>query len=264
MTTNTVTTTRIQYTPSSFARTSLLYLLETGTLTALQPHTSARENLGGALLLVVLSGSGVVTVGKREYSLHPGDIAFIDCSKPYSHSTDSDLWTISWCHFNGPSLPTIYSKFLQRCGRPTFSANSTLYPSLLHQLYTTASGNSYIRDMQINTLLSTLLEHVMEDCWNEERVDISSRSSAVDVAAIRQYIDTHFAERINLSTLSKIFCAEESYLLRTFKAAFGYTVIEYLNLVRVNKVKEYLRFGADGKELTIAEIADLTGFNSEN
>ncbi|MEE3486974.1 MAG: hypothetical protein VZT48_02585 [Bulleidia sp.] len=52
----TVDSHRIQYTPSTFARSSLLHLSETGSLTALQPHTSARENLGGYLLLVVEAG----------------------------------------------------------------------------------------------------------------------------------------------------------------------------------------------------------------
>ena len=144
---NTVRSERLQYTPSFFARTSLLHLSETGTLTALKPHTSARENLGGFLLFAVEQGSGMVEICNRRYYLTSGDIAFIDCSKPYSHSTpahfgnisstdtygklsdykgetpDSDslerevlengLWTISWVHFNGLNMPDIYNKFLQ-------------------------------------------------------------------------------------------------------------------------------------------------------
>ena len=40
-----VTSNRILYTPSSFARSSLLTLQEIGTLEALKPHTSSRDNL---------------------------------------------------------------------------------------------------------------------------------------------------------------------------------------------------------------------------
>ena len=36
---------RVFYTPSSFARTSLLHLQEIGELTAIRPHTSSRSNL---------------------------------------------------------------------------------------------------------------------------------------------------------------------------------------------------------------------------
>ena len=37
-----VDSSRILYTPSAFARTSLLHLQEIGSLEAIQPHTSAR------------------------------------------------------------------------------------------------------------------------------------------------------------------------------------------------------------------------------
>ena len=40
-----VTSSRIIYTPSTFARTSLLHLQEVGSLQAVHPHTSTRTNL---------------------------------------------------------------------------------------------------------------------------------------------------------------------------------------------------------------------------
>ena len=40
-----VTSSRILYTPSTFARTSLLHLQEVGSLQAIHPHTSTRTNL---------------------------------------------------------------------------------------------------------------------------------------------------------------------------------------------------------------------------
>ena len=48
------------YTASSFARSSLLYLQEIGTLSALQPHGSARENLGSYLFFLVTEGAGML------------------------------------------------------------------------------------------------------------------------------------------------------------------------------------------------------------
>ena len=90
-----VRTKRIQYTPSPFAKASLLHLAEVGSLTALKPHTSKRSNLGGFLLLVVEKGSGVIEAAHKQYEVKVGDVAFIDCSGPYAHSTGKDLWTIS-------------------------------------------------------------------------------------------------------------------------------------------------------------------------
>lgn len=45
-TSDVVSSNRVLYTPSSFARASLLYLQEIGTLQALKPHTSSRVHCG--------------------------------------------------------------------------------------------------------------------------------------------------------------------------------------------------------------------------
>lgn len=255
---------RIQYTPSTFARTSLLHLSETGSLTALQPHTSARENLGGYLLMVVEAGCGLVKVGRKEYEMKVGDVAFIDCSKPYSHRTSEDLWTISWCHFNGPSLSLIYSKFLERSGRkPIFHATDIAsYLSALQQLYDVAAGASFTRDMQINTLLSMLLEKIMADCWSEESK--GTVQDKVDLTEVREYIEKHYREKIGLEELANQFFVEKTYLSRAFKLQFGINLFDYLHLIRINKVKELLRFGDDGRMMKLAEIAEVTGFGSES
>ncbi len=187
---STVTTTRIQYTPSPFARASLLHLAEVGSLTALKPHTSQRANLGGLLLLLVEKGSGEVTAAGKRYRLGTGDVAVIDCSQPYSHSTGEDLWTIHWAHFDGPAALSIYSKFLARAGRPIFTApDIASYLKLFSDLFKTASGASYVRDMSINTILSSLLEKVMGDCWGGEKAEPKD-----NVEAIRLYMDSHYME----------------------------------------------------------------------
>lgn len=55
-----VTSNRILYTPSSFARSSLLTLQEIGTLEALKPHTSSRDNLQSFLFFYVESSAGML------------------------------------------------------------------------------------------------------------------------------------------------------------------------------------------------------------
>ena len=89
-----VTSSRILYTPSTFARTSLLHLQEVGSLQAIYPHTSTRTNLTSFLCFVVLSGNGTLTYEGTTYELSAGDCVFIDCRKAYSHSTSDDLWSL--------------------------------------------------------------------------------------------------------------------------------------------------------------------------
>ena len=82
--TDTVRSSRIIYTPSVFARSSLLHLQETGTLQALHPHKSERSGLHSCLFFTVLSGTGRLVYEGGAHELQAGDCAFIDCRKPYS------------------------------------------------------------------------------------------------------------------------------------------------------------------------------------
>ena len=158
-----VSSNRVLYTPSAFARSSLLHLQEIGTLQALAPHTSSRSNLQSYLFFTVLSGSGELVYDGKKYELKKGDMVFIDCRKPYSHTTDLNLWSLRWCHFYGPTLSFVYEKYVERGGRPTFRPEETApFLSTLDVLYKLASGSDYIRDMRINEELNRLCTLLME------------------------------------------------------------------------------------------------------
>lgn len=164
-----VTSSRILYTPSTFARTSLLHLQEVGSLQTIHPHTSTRTNLTSFLCFVVLSGNVTLTYEGTTYELSAGDCVFIDCRKAYSHSTgyngkeNDTLWSLQWCHFYAPFLPAIYEKYKERGGSPVFHPDSlTSVTTILTDLYSLASSSDYIRDMRINESLSALLTVLME------------------------------------------------------------------------------------------------------
>ena len=106
-----VTSQRVIYTPSKFAKSQLIHLQEIGELQARKPHTSQRENLASFLFFLVTSGSGKLVYQKTVYNLHAGDCVFIDCHKSYSHLTsEDDLWSLKWIHFYGPNMTAIYEK----------------------------------------------------------------------------------------------------------------------------------------------------------
>lgn len=177
--TDTVRSSRIIYTPSVFARSSLLHLQETGTLQALHPHKSERTGLHSCLFFTVLSGTGRLVYGNSAHDLQAGDCVFIDCRKPYSHETGmpdsgqsipSGLWSLQWCHFYGPNMNAIYGKYLERGGRPVFRPeHPENYRAILTELFQIAGSADYVRDMRIQEKLSSLLILLMEDAWDTRK-----------------------------------------------------------------------------------------------
>lgn len=260
-----VRSSRILYTPSSFARSSLLHLQEVGTLQAIRSHTSKRENLQSYLVFTVTDGNGALEYEGKHYDLKAGDVVFIDCRKSYSHSTGTcepnggDLWSLQWVHFYGPSVPSVYAKYCERGGRPVLRLRETSRISeVLTALYDTAASKDYIRDMRINELLSSLLTLLMEQSWNPKSGKRLPR--LMDVSEIRVYIDEHYAEKLSLADVADHFYISKDYLGKLFKECFGTTVNGYILSVRITKAKQLLRFS----DKTAEEIGGLVGMPDAN
>ena len=237
-----VTSRRIIYTPSDFARTNLIHLQEIGSLQALRPHTSQRENLSSYLVFLVLEGSGTLSYQNRSFPLSKGDCVFLDCRKPYSHRSSDNLWQLKWAHFYEPNLNGIYDKYTQRGGRPCFHAHDPAsFENTLDELYSIADSSSYIKDMKIYEKLSSLLTLLMEESWNPD-LTRKQHAKKQNLQNIKDYIDSHYQEKITLDTLSEQFFINKYYLTRVFKEQFGVPVVSYLIQVRITHAKRLLRF----------------------
>ena len=235
-----VTSSRILYTPSTFARTSLLHLQEVGSLQSIHQHTSTRTNLTSFLCFVVLSGTGSLTYEGMTYELSAGDCVFIDCRKA--------------CHFYAPFLPAVYEKYKERGGHPVFHPDDLIpFTSLLTDLYSLASSSDYIRDMRINEKLGSLLTLLMEQSWHPESVTVSRKR--MELAAVKEYLDEYFTEKIMLEELAEKFFINKFYLSKIFKETYGTTINNYLISKRITRAKQLLRF----TDMTVDEVGVAVG-----
>lgn len=250
-----VSTRRTIYTPTSFARSSLIYLQEIGSLKANREHTSKRDNLNSFLFFFIHEGTGVISYKGASYQLKKGDCIFINCSDGYSHTTSENLWNISWIHFNGPLMLNIYEKYKQRGGQPVFHPESVeLFQSIWEQVYNIANSTDYLRDMRINQHLNELLSEIMVFSWSEKK------HSEKKIYEVKQYIEENYVSRITLEDLAKRFYINKYYLLRLFKGQYGMTVNEYIQQLRISRAKNLLRFSSK----SIREISCLCGFEDSH
>ena len=262
-----VQSSRILYTPSPFARSSLLHLQEVGSLSAIRPHTSKREKLQSYLCFIVEDGEGELVYEGKKYELRSGDVVFIDCRKAYSHSTgmnpNAGLWSLRWCHFYGPSMPAIYAKYCERGGLPVIrgadvsvdlargadmgrrddvscGADVSQYAAILTDIYTLASSSDYIRDMRINGKLNDLLTLLMESSWHREAH--TNAPKKMEISRVKSFLDEHYKEKLSLESVAGHFFIDKHYLARLFKEQYGVTLVTYLQQVRITHAKRMLRF----------------------
>ena len=250
-----VTSNRILYTPSSFARVSLFHLQEIGELKAMKSHTSSRSNLASFLFFIVVSGSGSLSYNGKVFSLDAGSMTFIDCHNPYSHTTDPEnLWTLRWVHFYGPTVPSIYNKYCERGGRLVFTPeDSAPFFDVFKQIFSTASSADYMRDMKINSALSELLVLLMGESWHPE--DATTAKKKASVTDVKEYLDRNFAKKITLDGLAAHFYINKYYLTKVFKEQYGQSITAYLLNIRITKAKQLLRFS----EKSVEEIGMEVG-----
>lgn len=254
-----VKTDRIIYTPSVFAKSNLLHLQEIGSLEALKPHTSRRENLASYLFIMVTEGSGSLDYNNKTYDLKKGCCAFIDCKKPHSHYTEKDLWSIKWAHFYGPNLGSIYDKYIQRGGQFVFKSRALrIYDSILREIYGYAGSDDSLRDMKIYSSLTRLITALMEESLDAS-VPAKSRKRQ-NLQHIKDYLDQNYNKRITLDELSEKFFINKFYLTRIFKEQFGVSVNNYIQQKKITNAKKLLRFS----NLTIEEIANECGVEDSN
>ena len=254
---NDVSTNRLLYTPSEFARSNLMYLQEIGSLKARKTHTSKRQNLESFLFFYVKEGRGVLDYNGKEYAVETGDCVFISCKNPYSHRTSEDLWALDWIHFYGDNILPIYLKYVERGGQPVFHPDSLSEASdIFARLSRVAHSADYIRDIRINECLSGLLTFLMSFSWQPEKAAVRDEAGS-RILALKDYLDTHYQEKITLDMLADTFLVNKYSLSRGFKEQFGTSIINYLLISRITHAKQLLRFSDE----TVEEIGARCGIS---
>lgn len=284
-----VSSKRILYTASSWAKNNLIFLQETGSLRAIKPHVSKRDNLQSYLCMMVLDGSGYIEYEGRHYEMVKGDCAFIDCMRSYSHSTgmstksvthdvvksrtihescaydmekenmSEGLWSLAWVHFYGENMPAIYEKYIERGGLPVFTPeDGKRYTDIFSRMYAMAGSEDYIRDMKLNALLNELLAVIMEQSWHPE--NLSGGKKRRELVEVKAFLDEHYTEKITLDALAASFYIDKFYLSKIFKETYGITINSYIFAKRITQAKRLLRF----TELSIDEIGSRVGMNDAN
>ena len=80
----------------------------------------------------------------------------------------------------------------------------------------------------------------MEQSWHPESVTVSRKR--MELAAVKEYLDEHYTEKLTLDDLAEQFFINKFYLSKIFKETYGTTVNNYLISKRITRAKQLLRF----------------------
>ncbi len=99
---------------------------------------------------------------------------------------------------------------------------------------------------------------ILKRYLNLEKKDISGTYKAM--SDIKNYIDLHYAEELNLTVLSRNFYIQPNTISKNFKKIFGKNVVNYINSVRIANAVRIL----EESHGSITELSGAVGYSSMN
>lgn len=133
--------------------------------------------------------------------------------------------------------------------------------TLLFSMMSEMKGKRLGYEFVVKGKVTELLIFIMR-CKNGEyttyQVETVKTEKHKKIHEIAEYINLYYKNKISLDYLSKHFYVSKSYLSRIYKEVTGFTVNEYINIVRIKKARLLL----ETTNTSITEIAEQVGYDS--
>lgn len=114
-------------------------------------------------------------------------------------------------------------------------------------------------EVHLQGLLMKLLVFIARHSEEHNEKDYFSNCPRHEkIADIVKFINTHYNEQLSVGEIAEHFYISQYYLCRTFRETTGYTIVQYINTVRVKEAKKLLGRGNP----KMIQVAEKTGFGS--
>jgi len=138
----------------------------------------------------------------------------------------------------------------------------TRYELLFRLIYSQYITSGQTNQFYLKTYLMQLLM-LADSEWSHSKMlqhpSRSIRANYAKVMEIKNYIDSHTTDRIKLDDLAVYVDLSRNFLCKIFKEILGCSIIEYVNLCKINRVKKELL----DTHKSIKEICIDFGFENE-
>lgn len=219
-------------------------------------------------LYYLYEGERMYFIRDRSYLILPGDLVLINRRELHATS-DSDKLEHARVVINfGDSFlenvlhdaPFLLDAFMHatpilRLDLPTRRLVEDILGKMIYEAKEPQLGQDLaLRQYLIELLLFTARFVRMHPANSPEHVSPLHRK----ISTVVRFINTHFAEPVRLEELAEQFEISPAYLSRMFKEITGFSLVEYVNLVRVQEAQRLLTT----TKLKVILIAEQVGFGS--
>ena len=219
-------------------------------------HYIERADLGDAILLLCIGGSGYVEYKGRKYDIHRGDTALLEPHVPHkSGARVHDPWAVLWVHFRGEGLPGLLSLYKESGVPPVFHMEN--YQPAADQINRIILLlRSHYNSLAVHRaccILQMLLLDFPDTCSHRSPEDSRYMEKAL------RYMKENLYANLDLQSVSRHLGISSFHTIRIFKSAFMTTPMQYYNALRLDEAGRQL-LHTDG---TVEEISRRMGYSSQ-
>lgn len=213
------------------AQMNMFYVKEYGEYISINLNIKSLSQfeLKGYVFMLVLDGSGIVTIGEDVIPLCFGDLFIFNGDKP--HIISNNLWKICYIVVEGENLykvlnQTLNNKHLFHLSNidTVYKDYKSIYETMSEDLSSTLRTCSYVFQ-----LISNILKY--NEC---EKVKSNFE------LRIYSYIENNYMKDISIEEMADLLGYSKYSFIRKFKEIFGMTPYQYLINKRITYAKYLL------------------------
>ncbi|MCL6457102.1 MAG: AraC family transcriptional regulator [Gorillibacterium sp.] len=215
-------------------------------------------------LWIIQKGKGLFTIDGIRYPAEPGKVFFFAPHMKVERTTDpNDLLEYSFLRFHYTEVYEEKEQWIIPENRTSPFPLSGMYTvhnaprliDLFEQIYQLWQQHGHITAMRRNLLLQELLLFLILDF----RAQKSAGDATVAIELTQDYMVTHYRQSLSVENLARMAGLSPSHYTRLFRKTIGYSPIDYLTHLRVDRAKEMLALS----DYRLKPIAESVGYADE-
>jgi AraC-like DNA-binding protein len=134
---------------------------------------------------------------------------------------------------------------------------------ILDEIYTFSRSHDYLSHPEQRLVIHSLFVHFLYALKHNQSKNLysnkpSGNSAAQKIYSIAYYIHSHYDDDLSLDSLAERFFLSSCYLSHQFKKVTGFTLINYIQQVRITRARDLLL----STNHSVSDIAQSCGFQS--
>jgi len=226
-------------------------------------------------IIFMLEGTSIITCNNEEYVLETGDLILFHPQAIHSIFASSSerlkydvlKFDINNLHINNsytPKLSVIFKSAVDDSCAPIYLPSKVFEKfsvgNLLNSCIEEIVDKDYGYDIRLQSLISSLLIEILR-IWRRHGLDTNNTTlipyDTDSLHTILQYIDEHSHESLKVEFLAEKCHMSYSYFAKKFHELYGQSCKDYIEFIRLSKVKDLLLF----TNFDLNYISQETGFS---